>query len=226
MPVVSLLPRMLGKGEAWRSEDNLPLHSSKLGRIVELCREKDVLDIGCVGGDMGIDVDRTSHAQFEAVARSCMGIDIVADEVARWKARGHNVILADAEDFAVDRKFDIIVAADLIEHLANPGRFLERARSHLKPSGRLCILTPNAHSLNNVFKSLLGLRVASNPEHTCWYDRTTLHQLLARYGFRPVEEYWQDYETHPVAALVLRFRKNLAAHMIMVAGLGGGRESA
>lgn len=175
---------------------------------------------------MRIEVDRTSHAQFEAVARYCMGIDIVADEIARWSARGHDVIVADAEDFAVDREFDIIIAADLIEHLANPGRFLERARSHLRPYGRLCIVTPNAHSLNNVFKSLLGLRIASNPEHTCWYDRTTLRQLLARYGFRPVEEYWQDYKRHPFTALVLRFRTNLAAHMIMVACLENGRGGA
>jgi len=174
---------------------------------------------------MGIDVARTSYAQYEAVARHCMGIDIVADEIARWKAKGHNVILADAEDFAVDRKFDIIVASDLIEHLANPGKFLDRARRHLKISGRLCIVTPNAHSLNNVFKSLLGLGVESNPEHACWYDRTTLRQLLARFGFHPIEEYWQDYKRHPAAALLLRFRRNLAAHMIVVAGLEDRRGS-
>lgn len=224
-PMPSILTRILGRGKDWQPEDNVPLLTSKLDRIVELCRGKDVLDIGCVGGDTGINVDRTSHAQFEAVARSCMGIDIVEDEIARWRTSGHDVVLADAEDFVINRKFDIIVASDLIEHLANPGKFLERARHHLKKSGRLCIVTPNAHSFNNVFKSLLGLEVESNPEHACWYDRTTLRQLLARFGFRPIEEYWQDYKRHSGAALLLRFRRNLAAHMIVVASLQDRRGS-
>jgi len=146
-----------------------------------------------------------------------LGIDIVPDEIERRRREGYNAVVADAQTFDLGRTFDVIVAADLIEHLANPGAFLARAREHLKPGGLLAIVTPNALSLNNALKSLAGLRVRVNPEHTCWYDRTTLRQLLARFGFAPVEEYWQDYQAHPLTALALRFRKNLAAHFIVIA---------
>jgi len=59
-----------------------------------------------------------------------------------------------------------------------------------------------------------------NPEHTCWYDPTTLKQLLARHGFRPAEEYWQDYQRSPLVHLSVRLRPNLAAHYIVIVRKG------
>jgi SAM-dependent methyltransferase len=200
----------------WVREDDLPLFRSKFARILELCEDRDVLDVGCVGG-RNERIEESSHARLAAVSRYCVGIDIVADEIDRRRAAGYNVEFANAEDFHLGHKFDVIVAADLIEHLASPGRFLERAREHLRPSGVLCLVTPNALSLNNAFKSLAGLQVAINPEHTCWFDRSTLRELLRRCGFGIVEEYWQDYLKHPLTAIFLRFRKNLASHLIVIA---------
>ncbi|HLB67057.1 MAG TPA: class I SAM-dependent methyltransferase [Thermoplasmata archaeon] len=211
------LGRLLGRD--WRREEDLPVAASKLGRILELSAGRDVLDVGCIGGDPGVDISRTSHSQIAARARSCVGIDTLESEVERWRKEGYDVVGADAEAFSFDRKFDVIVAADLIEHLGNPGRFLQRAAAHLRSDGRLCIVTPNAGSLNTAVKGILGMRVAINPEHTCWFDRTTLRQLLERYGFEVVEEYWQDYQAHPMAALIVHLRKNLAAHIILVARL-------
>lgn len=208
---------LVGKRGRSIREHDLPLVGSKFARILELAKGRDVLDVGCVGGDAGVDIELTSHARLARAARSCLGIDIVADEIERRRDEGYDVALADAQTFELSRKFDVIVAADLVEHLGNSGAFLERAWKHLRPDGFLCIVTPNALCLNNALKSLAGLSVRVNREHTCWYDRTTLRQLLARYGFQPVEEYWQDDQKHPLTALVLRFRRNLAAHLILIA---------
>jgi len=204
----------------WTREEDLGLSRSKFGRILELAKDREVLDVGCVGG-RNERVEDSSHPRITSVARYCLGIDIVADEIERRKLSGYTVEIADAESFQLGRRFDVIVAADLIEHLVNPGNFLARAREHLRPSGVLCLVTPNALSLNNALKSLAGLKVAVNPEHTCWFDRTTLRGLLGRYGFRVVEEYWQDYLKHPLTAIVLRFRRNLAAHLIVIARCEG-----
>jgi len=206
----------------WVREEELSLVRSKFDRILQLAKGRDVLDVGCIGGDRNVDISKTVHAQLASVARTCVGIDVDSVEVERWRALGHDVVVADAEEFHLERTFDIVVAADVIEHLANPGRFLERVKKHLRHGGRLCIVTPNALSLNSALKSLAGLRVAVNPEHTCWYDHTTLRQLLSRYDFNVEEEYWQDYERHPLSALFLRFRKNLAAHFIMIAQFNRG----
>ena len=129
---------------------------------------------------------------------------------------GYNVVHGNVETMNLGRCFDVIVASDLIEHLANPGMFLERSREHLRDDGALCLVTPNAHSLNTAAKALLGAKAAVNPEHTCWYDPTTLKQLLARHGFWPAEEYWQDYRRSPLVSLSVRIRPNLAAHYIVI----------
>ncbi len=200
----------------WTREDSLPLVKSKFGRILELADGRDVLDVGCIGGS-GERIEDSSHFRLEKRARSCLGIDTQTSEIERWRAAGHEVVVANAETFQLGRRFDMIIAADLIEHLANPGLFLQAARKHLNPSGQLCIVTPNALSLNNALKSLAGVKVRVNPEHTCWFDRATLRQLLERHRFRVVEEYWQDYQQHPFTAIACRLRRSLAAHIIAIA---------
>jgi len=113
--------------------------------------------------------------------------------------------------------FDVVVAADLIEHLANPGLFLERCREHLRDGGLLCIVTPNAHSLNTSAKALLGVRAAINPKHTSWYDPTTLKQLLARHGFRALLEGDaggpQDAAIHVLDRLQQGFGRRAVLHL-------------
>jgi 2-polyprenyl-3-methyl-5-hydroxy-6-metoxy-1,4-benzoquinol methylase len=207
----------------WSPADRFPLVDSKFGRILELCEGKDVLDCGCIG-DVADTVDEArlaSHEQIAKRAKYCLGIDIWKDEVEKRKAMGYNVVHGNVETMQLGRRFDVIVASDLIEHLANPGMFLERCREHLREDGMLCLVTPNAHSLNTSAKAILGAKVAVNPEHTCWYDPTTLKQLIARYGFRASEEFWQDYRKLPLASLLARIRPNLAAHYVLVAAREG-----
>jgi len=203
----------------WQPADQFPLVRSKFARILELCDGKDVLDCGCIG-DVAESVEEAKQATHEQIARRakyCLGIDIWKEEVEKRKAMGYNIVYGNVETMALGRQFDVVVAADLIEHLANPGLFLERCREHLRDGGLLCIVTPNAHSLNTSAKALLGVRAAINPKHTSWYDPTTLKQLLARHGFRAREEYWQDYGAKEFAKLAVRLRPNLAAHYIVIA---------
>jgi len=203
----------------WPRADRFPVVDSKFGRILELVEGKDVLDCGCIGdvAESPEEVRQASHEQIARRAKYCLGIDIWKDEVEKRKGMGYNMVAGNVETMSLNRQFDVVVASDLIEHLANPGLFLDRAREHLRNGGLLCLVTPNAHSLNTSAKALLGVRAAVNPEHTCWYDPTTLRQLLARHGFRPKEEYWQDYRKNALVHLAVRLRPNLAAHYIMIA---------
>jgi cyclopropane fatty-acyl-phospholipid synthase-like methyltransferase len=162
-------------------------------------------------------MSETSHFHIAKAARRCVGVDIVAGEVERRRNAGYDVRLANVETMQLGETFDVIVAADLIEHVSNAGAFLDRAREHLHTKGLLCVVTPNLWSANVVLKSLAGIQSQVNPEHTCWYDPVTLRQLLERHGFEPEEWYWQDYQMHPLAALLTHLRPNLAAHFIVIA---------
>lgn len=67
----------------------------------------------------------------------------------KLRSDGYNVRLMDAESLRLGEKFDVVIAGEIIEHLPNPGRFLERARAHLADGGELIVTVPNARSLDS-----------------------------------------------------------------------------
>ena len=71
---------------------------------------------------------------------------------------------------------------ELIEHLSNPGRFLDRCREHLEPDGELILTTPNPWAFHRFRQALFG-DVDCNDEHTCWLDERTITTVLTRHGF-------------------------------------------
>ncbi|HEV8594474.1 MAG TPA: methyltransferase domain-containing protein, partial [Thermoplasmata archaeon] len=115
----------------WPPAERFPLVESKFARILELVEGKDVLDCGCIG-DVAENLEeakKASHEQIAKRAKYCLGIDIWKQEVEKRKAMGYNVVDGNVETMSLERQFDVIVASDLIEHLANPGLFLERCRA-------------------------------------------------------------------------------------------------
>ena len=94
------------------------------------------------------------------------GIDISEENLERMRALGYeNLYKMDAEKISLDEKYDTIVAGELIEHLSNPGLFLDRALMHLKPGGRLIITTPYVFSLLYIVYS--NTKKVENDEYLC-----------------------------------------------------------
>lgn len=75
------------------------------------------------------------------------------------------------------------VAGELIEHILNPGLFLNCARTHLKDDGKLVLTTPNANCLIYFLENLLLGKEIDNPDHVAIYTATTLSLLLKKCGF-------------------------------------------
>ena len=68
----------------------------------------------------------------------------------------------------------------LIEHLSNPGKFLDCAKRHLRRKGYLLLTTPNARHPQ------LWLVQKFNPNHVQLYSLKILRNLLKRHGFEIV----------------------------------------
>ncbi len=150
--------------------------------IVSKCIKREVLDVGCVGKSGII------HSKIAKVAKECVGIDIDVEKVKMMRRLGYNVIVADAENFSLNRKFDVIVAGELIEHLSNPGLFLDCVRKHLKKTGYLVLTTPNARALR------IFLNKPFTSEHVQLYNLRALTNLLQRHGFQvtSIQFFWSD----------------------------------
>jgi 2-polyprenyl-3-methyl-5-hydroxy-6-metoxy-1,4-benzoquinol methylase len=153
--------------------------------ICDLIKGKAVLDVGCVNHRVEFRaVSHWLHGGIAESAKSVVGLDYEAGEVAKLKEMGFNVVVGDATDFDLKRKFDVVVAGEIMEHLLNAGGFLKCARRHLKPGGLLVLSTPNAIGIVYMLQNLLRGRELDNPDHICLYSQTTMTTLLAKCGFR------------------------------------------
>lgn len=158
-------------------------------QILRFCRDKTVLDLGCAGHDKfekHTARDQWLHEQIRQVAKRVVGVDLDADGVAFLRERGYEVVVGDLErleGLPDPGPVDLIVAADVIEHLSNPGRFLDGAHRFFGPGTSMVLTTPNAFYWRN-FVYTWQRRERVRSDHTCWYSHQTLQQLLERHGYR------------------------------------------
>jgi SAM-dependent methyltransferase len=158
---------------------------------------KSVLDVGCVEhstdniGKARIWV----HGFLKQRAAKLVGIDILEKDIQELKQRGYDVEVQNAESFRFDDRFEVILAGELVEHLSNPGGFLDSCQRALADDGRLILTTPNAYALSRLLRSLVRLHndPPVNEEHTAWYSPRVLATLLARHGFEIERIAYADY---------------------------------
>ncbi|WP_407356693.1 class I SAM-dependent methyltransferase [Methanolobus sp. WCC5] len=214
-----LVNLLIRPNRSWKPQDHVEFVTSKFDRIDNLIDGKDVLDCGCVGDQISSkeDFDKSSNGIHAAHAKYILGVDIWEEEIKKRQELGLNVVCANVETMDLNRTFDAIIAGDLIEHLANPGLFLEKANKHLNNGGLLYLCTPNPWSLNIIMKSVFGMNINVNPEHCSWFDFKTLNELLSRYDFCIKERYWQDYCKKKTIKHILKMRPNLSTSIIVIA---------
>ena len=161
-----------------------------------------VLDVGFWGQGVTVDDPNWTHAILLRRARELHGIDLDFDD-ARLPQEGPRYSQQNAENFSLNKRFDVLFAGDVLEHLSNPGLFLSAARRHLEPGGRLVISTPNCFNLFNLAEKLVKPEPTVNHDHTCYFNRKTLATLLAKNG-------WKLQETHFLYSLGCHYRESMA----------------
>lgn len=144
----------------------------------------DVLDVGCADGDVGRLLQETGNR--------VSGLD--RDEEAAEKARAdlERVVVADLDtssllDHFEAASFDVVVLADVLEHLREPERALREATELLREGGRLVLSVPNvAHGALRL--ALLQGRWTYTEAglldrtHLHFFTRSSLLQLLEGVG--------------------------------------------
>ena len=150
-----------------------------------------MLHLGCSSGSFLQErLDRGSllHENLHKVARELYGIDLDAEslEVMRQELGYENIFEGDVQNLdavPINRKFDIVLAGDLLEHITCPGAMLEGVKRLLQHNGRFVISTVNAFGLHFQLKRWLG-RYVEHFEHVCFYSPETLLNLFDRHGYK------------------------------------------
>ncbi len=169
--------------------------------IESYVRNKNVLDVGCaelvITSENPGKRERWLFEKIRKTGKELVGLDINQEQVDILKSLGYNVILGDVETIDLHRQFDVIVAGELIEHLSNPGLFLENMKKHLKDDGFLVLTTPNRFNFIEYFKSFLHNKIPKYEKkiasHVFYFDINTLLALTQRHGFEAVD--WCYYLT-------------------------------
>lgn len=160
--------------------------------ILNKCRDKNVLDLGCVGHTSFRFSDL--YMGLKGVARTLVGVD--NRPIPPMREFGFPVFPGDVENLSkvVDIKgktFDVIVAGDLIEHLFNQGKFINSIKPFCHKDTEVIVTTPNCLS-THFFIPNFTKRVKVRTDHTCWHSEQTLKQLFSMKGFRCTEFHFRD----------------------------------
>ena len=156
-----------------------PMQENRLDLIKKMCKGKRVLDVGCAGEMTSYGHPLWLHSQVCEVASSVLGIDNDPKRVNEIRRAGYNVVLEDAEDFNLNERFDVVLAGELIEHLSNPGKFLESAARHLRKGGKLVLTTPNLHDAYHLKEKFLHCR--DSKKHVLGFTPGLLRNILERH---------------------------------------------
>lgn len=97
----------------------------------------------------------------------------------------------------LNKKFDTIIAGEIIEHLENPSYFLRFCFNHLKKGGRLILTTPNAIGLQYIRNPSWCLNRNNFDQHIQAFTMPMLNLLFKKAGFRVIrEEYINAFWTN------------------------------
>ena len=128
-----------------------------------------VLDVGCSSGNLG----RELMAQKQCIVD---GIELdPGDATIAAKSLRHVWVfnIEDAEAVKqLNKKYDVIIFADVLEHLVDPASTLKRVKGLLKPNGSIVFSIPN---MAHVSIRLALLRGEFRHTETGIVDKTHLH---------------------------------------------------
>jgi glycosyltransferase involved in cell wall biosynthesis len=161
-----------------------PSEDSSHGRISTLLKSRApgrVLDLGCSSGLLS--------ERLRAMGHHVTGVDL--NEIAGVRDRTDEFFKADLNDgipVEVGKDYDVVLAADVIEHLMNPGALIRQARSMLAPDGMAIFCVPNIAHWYPRFRSTLGMfdydqRGILDSTHVRFFTRRSIRKLIERHGF-------------------------------------------
>jgi 2-polyprenyl-3-methyl-5-hydroxy-6-metoxy-1,4-benzoquinol methylase len=155
-----------------------------IGRFITV---ESALDIGCAGGRLGSELVGTG------VAKACDGIEPFPEAAALAKEQLRHVwngTLESVSDEVPWNSYDMIVMADVLEHLVDPWQALKFLHERTAPNCCLALSVPNVRHYKVSFPLLFRgkFRYADqgimDRTHLHFFTRDSLAEILRECGWR------------------------------------------
>ncbi len=149
-----------------------------------------ILDVGCASG-------ATMKRLIEKGASNVKGAEVSEVCVRDACANGLDVRQVDVDSLGLpfdEKSFDLVLYADVLEHLVDPWAALESIRPYLKPGGHVLISLPNISSYK-ILKRLIFFdrwdyadQGILDRTHLRFFTRRTARQMIRGAGLEIVKE--------------------------------------
>ncbi len=172
---------------------------------IKAWQPREVLDIGC---GVGTQLTAPLAAAFPAIAITGVDEDARSLDWAREHVAAHNLSFLSPAELPADRRFALVIASEVLEHVVDPSQFLRQLAARLTPGGRLILTVPNGYgvfewmalaevllnlsSIQAVLRRLKGRRpvpdestqaTLANSPHVNFFSFRELGRLFAATGF-------------------------------------------
>ena len=168
----------------WKEGDDTS-HGVVLGWLAEAPASR-VLDLGCSSGELA--------AQLRKLGHHVTGVDM--EELPGVRESVDEFVQADLSaglPAELSGEYEIVLAADVLEHVPSPERLLDEIRGLLAPGGRLVVSIPNFVHWYPRLRVLFGWfdydrRGILDAGHLRFFTRRSFERLSSNQGFATTRE--------------------------------------
>lgn len=187
-----------------------------------------VLELGCASGALGAELKARGKASV------VHGVEMHPEVADGARGRIDHVWAGDVEALdpaRLDGPYDVLITADILEHVRDPWSLLQRMTTVLAPGSQLVASIPNVRYLPVVADLLVRGRFEYRGDgvldrtHLRFFTRRSVHQLVTGAGFsevvverRDLSRRWKRLAAAPLGDLGAR---QLLAHARLAGGTGG-----
>ena len=169
-PVLSLIQDAIAK-----SPDSSPNTTSKI----------KILDLGCGNGSFSNHL-ATQGFEVIGIEESASGVAQAQQAFPNCQFRQGSIYDLDLTD--LEQGFDLVISAEVVEHLFYPKELVRTAKQCLRPGGTLILTTPYHGYLKNLALALSGkfdghFTALWDGGHIKFFSVNTLRQLVISEGF-------------------------------------------
>lgn len=132
-----------GRADYWRYMPAPRLRANVIGRVLREENPASIVDLGCGDGTLLAEI----HEALPSARLA--GVDLSAAQIDDNRKRMPDVAWfaanLETDALAFGRRFDALTCSEVIEHLADPAKFLRGARDLANPNALLVITTQSGH---------------------------------------------------------------------------------
>ena len=187
----------------------------KIFQLIGTVKNRKILDVGCATGYVG--------SELKEMGNYVVGIDVSEPAAQQAKEKLNEAYAADISgnwpDEVKNKKFDLVILAEVLEHVFDPVNVLEKVNSVLENDGEVIITTPNIMAWHNRLRFLFGKFKYENQGtfdfgHIRFFTYAYLKEVLRVSGFKV------DVENHIIypgkLTRILKFWPSIFANQFIV----------